>query len=280
MTSPIPPASATTPPPWHRLTPEDVLARLAATADGLTATEAATRLTAQGPNTLQQRRKAHPIRILARQFQSIIVWVLIGAGVLSGFLGEWTDATAILVIVALNAVVGAWQEFKAERSIEALQELNAPQARVQRDGKVTSIPATDVVTGDLLLLEPGDLVAADARLLQATSLGCVEAALTGEAEAAHKHAETLDADDIPLADRDNLVFLGTSVASGTGTAVVVASFALQIFSQHNDTVGRLLKTAPVPFATGLLYLAIGAIPLVLLELLKVIRKPATPAAQL
>ncbi len=274
MTSPIPPASATTPPPWHRLTPEDVLARLAATADGLTTAEAATRLTAQGPNTLQQRRKAHPIRILARQFQSIIVWVLIGAGVLSGFLGEWTDATAILVIVALNAVVGAWQEFKAERSIEALQELNAPQARVQRNGKVTSIPATDVVTGDLLLLEPGDLVAADARLLQATSLGCVEAALTGEAEAAHKHAETLDADDIPLADRDNLVFLGTSVASGTGTAVVVAT-AMQTelgriaqllaetneekstpLQQHLDSFGRILIFATVgivalTFALGL-----------------------------
>jgi Ca2+-transporting ATPase len=188
----------------------------------------------------------------------VIVWVLIAAGLVSGFLGESVDFTAILVILALNAFVGAWQEFKAERSIEALQQLNAPRARIRRDGQSLSIPATDVVTGDLLLLEPGDLVAADARLLETASLTCVEAALTGEAEAANKHHRPLESADVPLGDRDNLVFLGTSVAAGTGSAVVVAT-AMQTelghiaqllaetheekstpIQQHLDSFGRIL----------------------------------------
>ena len=243
---------------WHVLSREELLAHFSTSPDGLTSQEAASRLASQGPNSLQRKRRAHPLRILARQFQSVIVWVLIAAGLVSGFLGESVDFTAILVILALNAFVGAWQEFKAERSIEALQQLNAPRARIRRDGQSLSIPATDVVTGDLLLLEPGDLVAADARLLETASLTCVEAALTGEAEAANKHHRPLESADVPLGDRDNLVFLGTSVAAGTGSAVVVAT-AMQTelghiaqllaetheekstpIQQHLDSFGRIL----------------------------------------
>ena len=136
---------------------------------------------------------------------------------------KWWTAIAILAIVVLNAVIGFYQEFKAEKSIAALKKLTAPQAKVRRDGQVTSIPASGIVAGDILALEAGDLVAADARLLEAASLRCIESALTGESEAVTKQAATLEQGDVPLGDRENMVFMGTSVAAGTGQAVVVAT---------------------------------------------------------
>ncbi len=138
-------------------------------------------------------------------------------------LGEVVDAIAILAIVVLNAVIGFYQEFSAEKSIAALKKMTAPQAKVRRDGQIMVIPASGIVTGDILALEAGDLVAADARLLEAASLKCIESALTGESEAVTKRPATLAQADIPLGDRDNIVFMGTSVATGTAQAVVVAT---------------------------------------------------------
>jgi P-type Ca2+ transporter type 2C len=143
--------------------------------------------------------------------------------VISGLLGERVDAIAILAIVVLNAVIGFYQEFNAERSIAALKNMTAPQAKVRRDGEVTSIPASGIVTGDIITLEAGDLVAADARLLEAASLTCIESALTGESQAVAKQPATLAQSDIPLGDRENMVFMGTSVTAGTGQAVVAAT---------------------------------------------------------
>ena len=141
----------------------------------------------------------------------------------SGVLGEVVDAIAILAIVVLNAVIGFYQEFNAEKSIAALKKMTAPQAKVRRDGQVTSIPASGIVAGDILALEAGDLVAADARLLEAASLKCIESPLTRESKAVTKQPATLEQGDIPLGDRENMVFMGTSVAAGTGQAVVVAT---------------------------------------------------------
>jgi Ca2+-transporting ATPase len=138
-------------------------------------------------------------------------------------LGESIDAIAIFAIVILNSVIGFYQEFSAEKSIAALRKMTAPRAKVLRDGGVKVVPSAEVVPGDVLELEAGDLVAADARLLQATSLRCVEAALTGESEAVTKRATTLDRPEIPLGDRENMVFLGTSVAAGQGRAVIVGT---------------------------------------------------------
>ena len=116
----------------------------------------------------------------------------------------------------LNAVIGFYQEFNAEKSIAALKKMTAPHAKVRRDGEVTSIPAAEIVAGDIIELEAGDLVAADARLLEASSLKCIESALTGESDAVEKQPVTLDKDDVPLGDRENMVFMGTSVATGQG----------------------------------------------------------------
>ena len=200
-----------------------MLAHLGSSATGLSAQEAAQRLAADGPNELKEGKRISPLQIFLGQFKSLIIWILIAAGVISGVLGEAVDAIAILAIVVLNAVIGFYQEFNAEKSIAALKKMTAPQAKVRRDGQVTSIPASGIVAGDILALEAGDLVAADARLLAAASLKCIESALTGESEAVTKQPATLEQGDIPLGDRENMVFMGTSVAAGTGQAVVVAT---------------------------------------------------------
>jgi Ca2+-transporting ATPase len=208
---------------WHSLSSEEVLAQLGSAATGLTAQEVAKRLAADGPNELIEGKRINALQIFLGQFKSLIVWILIVAGIVSGVLGEMVDAIAILAIVVLNAVIGFYQEHSAEKSIAALKKMTAPQAKVQRDGQVTSIPAAGIVAGDILVLEAGDLVAADARLLTAASLKCIESALTGESESVTKQPATLEQSDIPLGDRENMVFMGTSIAAGTGQAVVVAT---------------------------------------------------------
>jgi Ca2+-transporting ATPase len=208
---------------WHTRSADEVLAQLGSSTAGLSSQDAAQRLAADGPNELKEGKRISPLWIFLGQFKSLIIWILIAAGALAGVLGDLVDAVAILAVVVLNAVVGFYQEFRAEKSIAALKKMIAPQAKVRRDGKVTSILASTVVAGDILTLEAGDLVAADGRLLEASSLKCIESALTGESEAVIKQSGILEPDDIPLGDRENMVFIGTSVAAGTGQAVVVAT---------------------------------------------------------
>jgi Ca2+-transporting ATPase len=138
---------------WHSQSAEDVLTQFGSSATGLSAREAAQRLAADGPNELKEGKRISLLQIFIGQFKSLLIWILISAGVISGVLGEMVDAIAILAIVALNAVIGFYQEFKAEKSIAALKKLTAPQATVRRDGQVTSIPASGIVAGDILALE-------------------------------------------------------------------------------------------------------------------------------
>ena len=162
---------------WHSRPVEDVLTRLRASATGLSPNDAAQRLVTDGPNQLKAATRISPVTILIGQFKSLIIWILVAAGVLAGLLGEGVDAIAILAIVVLNAAIGFYQELGAARSIAALEKLTAPRAKVLRDGRVTEIPASGVVAGDVLVLEAGEVVAADARLLSAASLRCTEAGL-------------------------------------------------------------------------------------------------------
>jgi P-type Ca2+ transporter type 2C len=208
---------------WYNQSVERVLEKLASTVSGLSVQEAEKRVDADGPNELREGKRSSAWQILLGQFKSVIIWILILAGVVSGVLGQTVDAMAILAIVVLNAAIGFYQEYSAEKSIEALMKMTAPQAKVKRGGKVTSIPAAEISQGDILTLEAGDMVAADARLLESASLKSIESALTGESLAVKKQPATLEQADIPLGDRENMVFMGTSVASGTGQAVVVAT---------------------------------------------------------
>lgn len=210
-------------PAWHAMPAADVVARIGTSSEGLSAEDAARRLTEFGPNELRHAAQAGFVQVLLGQFKSFIVWLLVGAAAVSGALGEWVDSAVIAAIVVLNAVIGAWQEYSAERSIAALKRLTAPQAKVRRGGRTLVVASVDLVPGDLLLLESGDLVAADARLIESASLGCVEKSLTGESEPASKSATVSVEPTAMLADRATMVYMGTAVSTGTARAVVVAT---------------------------------------------------------
>jgi Ca2+-transporting ATPase len=201
----------------------EVLQRLDTRETGLSGTEAARRLALQGPNSLREGPGLRPVQLLLGQFKSVLIGILVAAGIISGLLGEWIDFTAILIIVVLNAVIGFFQEYRAERSIAALGRMTAPRATVRRDGHPASLPAAEIVVGDILVLEAGDLVAADARLAHSAALRCVESALTGESDAVAKRIDLLQQPDLPLGDRKNMVFLGTTVSAGKAEAIVVAT---------------------------------------------------------
>lgn len=208
---------------WYTLAVPDTLDRLASDRAGLSADEAAKRLSENGPNELADVKQINPWIVFFAQFKSLIVWILIVAGVISGLLGEWLDCIAILAIVILNAVIGFHQEYAAEKSIEALKKMTAPQAKVRRDNNLVSLPASAVVQGDVIELEPGDLVPADSRIIEEADFRCIESALTGESVAVEKQADALKQTDLPLGDRSNMLYMGTSVAAGTAVAVVVAT---------------------------------------------------------
>ncbi len=254
---------------WHAMPPDAAVRELGSDLDrGLSEQEAARRFALHGPNELPEAPPPSPLALFLAQFSSLIVWVLIGAAVVSGLLQEWIDAGAILAIVFLNAILGFAQEFKAERSLAALKKLSVATARVLRDGMTRSIPARELVPGDLILVEAGDYVPADARLLYTAALRTQEAALTGESTPVDKVSAALSDDDPPLAERRNLVFMGTVVVAGKGRAVVVAT-ALQ---SELGRIATMLQTAE-PEVTPLqrrleqlghllLYLSLGVVAVV------------------
>lgn len=209
---------------WHTR-PSDALATdlLTNVKGGLSDQEAGQRLQQEGPNELPEAPPPSPLKLFLSQFTSVIVWVLIGAAVISGLLEDWLDAVAILAIVLLNGVLGFYQEFRAERSLAALKRMSVATARVMRDGVLHVIPAREVVAGDIILLEAGDRIPADARLVYATNFHTQEASLTGESTPVEKNAETIDRSEVPLADRTNMVFMGTVAVSGKARAVVTGT---------------------------------------------------------
>src|SRR5712691_7193539 len=212
---------------WHALRAEAVLQKLDSSPLGLTSREAAQRLSRFGPNELVQTAKVSPLRILLSQFVDVLVIVLIIAAIISASLGvlqgqneDLYDAVLIIVIVIMNAILGFVQEYRAERSLEALKTLAAPKAHVLREGEVVSIPSRELVPGEIIVLAAGDRVSADARLLEVASLRVNEASLTGESLPVSKAVEPLPRDAF-LGDRRNMVFMGTTVDGGRGKAVIV-----------------------------------------------------------
>ena len=189
---------------------------------GLSSAQAERRLIQFGPNELRRQAATSALVLLARQFASPVIWLLLGASVVSAALGELLDAIAIGAIVIVNAVIGFLQEHRAERAVMALRSMTAPRARVLRDGHSVIVPASSIVPGDLLVLEAGDVVAADARLHTAHALKANEATLTGESTPVDKRRDPTAA-DTPLAERHDFVFMGTSIATGTALAEVVAT---------------------------------------------------------
>lgn len=189
---------------------------------GLTEAEARARLAQNGPNEIEREKATSPWLLLLAQFKSPVVWLLLGACILSALLKEVVDAIAIGAIVVINGLVGFFQEYRAERAVLALRSMTAPRARVLRDGRSAVIPSLEVVRGDVLLLEAGDVVAADAILLEANALTTNEAPLTGESLPVSKSTKAMSK-EAALAERSDWVFMGTSVGTGTGQAQVVST---------------------------------------------------------
>ncbi|MEZ5591741.1 MAG: cation-translocating P-type ATPase [Gammaproteobacteria bacterium] len=190
---------------------------------GLTDTAVAHRLQTYGPNEIPAGQQRPWWRMLASQFTDFMILVLLAAALVSGIVGEPEDAIAIVLIVLLNAIIGTVQEYRAERAMAALRQLAAPQARVLRGGVVHIIAARELVPGDIVQLEAGNIVPADIRLLDTAQLQIDEAALTGESLAVAKHTEPLSEVDLPLGDRRNMAYKGTQVSVGRGTGMVVAT---------------------------------------------------------
>ncbi|HET9509064.1 MAG TPA: cation-translocating P-type ATPase [Gaiellaceae bacterium] len=209
---------------WHVLDPDEVAARLETSATrGLGGEEAARRLAEHGPNEIQAARRVPPWRLLLDQFKNVLILILLVAVALSAALGHATEAVVVTVIVLFAVVLGFVQEYRAERAIEALRELAAPTATVVRDGEEVELPARDLVPGDLVLVQAGDKVPADARVTESVNLQVEEAALTGESVPVSKRTAALDGDDVAVADRTNSLFAGTAVTYGRGRSLVVAT---------------------------------------------------------
>ncbi len=207
---------------WHTRSPADVCDALDTTTAGLDTNTAHERRETVGPNELTRDRGRRPLRIFLAQFSSALIWILLIAAVLSVLVGHVVDAVLIGGILLANGIFGFIQEYRAERSLEALREMAAPGVTVRRDGAEQDIDATDLVPGDVVVLRQGDIVPADARLINEQNLEVDEAALTGESVPVEKRTDRLSA-DTPLAERTNMVYKGTNVSRGHGEAVVVAT---------------------------------------------------------
>jgi Ca2+-transporting ATPase len=202
---------------------EAVLKQLDTSANGISRAEAAQRLEKYGPNTLKEEKKISPWEILFGQFKNFLIILLIAATVISLFLGETLDAIVIFAIVIASALLGFYQEFRAEKAMEALKAMSSPTASVIRDGEEIEIPSADVVPGDIMVLTAGDRMPADGRLIEAINTRIDEASLTGESTAVSKNAQAVYAEDTPLGDRKNLVFAATIMTYGRARAVVTGT---------------------------------------------------------
>ena len=215
-------AFASPPQPWHMLEPAAALARLRAdAARGLDPAEAAARLARDGPNALTERGGRGAWRVLWEQLASAMVALLAAAVAVSALLGDWADAAAIVAILVLNTLLGYVQEHKAEKALAALKRLSEPKAKVRRGGRVLELPSRELVRGDIVLLEAGNRVPADCRVLESAELRVEEAALTGESEPARKGPAALADPELPLGDRRGMAYMGTTAVAGRGLALVV-----------------------------------------------------------
>jgi Ca2+-transporting ATPase len=193
---------------WHSLAAEDTLKQLETKIDtGLTSQMAKERLDKYGQNQLKEKPRPGFISLVLNQLKSFVIIILLVASVISALLGDYVEAGAIMTIVVLNAVLGVVQESRAEEALAALKKLAAPEAQVLRDGHRVTVPARELVPGDIIFLEAGNFVPADIRLLEAVNLKVEEAALTGESLAVEKDAAIILDSDVPIGDRRNTVFM-------------------------------------------------------------------------
>ena len=208
---------------WYSNSPDEALRILNSSINGLSADDAASRLEQYGSNELKGKEKKPAWRVFLGQFLDVMILILLGAAILSGFIGDLTDSVIILIIVLLNAIIGFIQEYRAEKAIEALRRMAALHSHVRRDGKDLVIPSSEIVPGDIVLLEAGAAIPADLRIIHSHTLRVDESALTGESVGVDKSAEALVDETLQPADQINMLFRGTLVTNGRAEAVAVAT---------------------------------------------------------
>ena len=219
---------------WHQLSIPDVLKILNSHPEGLSAAKAAEKLKRAGLNELQEGKKMSVVKMLLSQFKDVMILILLIAAIISGFLGDFTDTLVIIIIVLLNALLGFFQEYRADKAMQALKKMSVTQVRTLRNHQITVLPATQLVPGDIVLLEAGNAVPADIRLMESIQLQTEEAALTGEFHPVAKTTQPLNAGDLQAGDKTNMAFKGTFVSTGRGKGIVVAT------GMHTE-LGRIAK---------------------------------------
>ncbi|MGN1192401.1 MAG: cation-translocating P-type ATPase [Dorea sp.] len=219
---------------WHAKSSKEVMRNLGTNEDGLSEREAEERLTYYGTNELQKRQKKSVVKMLLEQVTDVMVLILVGAAILSIILGEWAEAIVIFTIIVVDAVIGVIQENKATNALEALKQMGAPTACVRRDGEETVIPASELVPGDIVLLEDGAIVPADIRLIQENRLAVQETSLTGESVPVEKDSEKIFSENTPLGSRENMIYTSSIVMYGNAEGIVVGT-------GMNTEVGRIAK---------------------------------------
>ncbi|HEY4615998.1 MAG TPA: HAD-IC family P-type ATPase [Citricoccus sp.] len=242
----------------HGLPAEDALHRLGSTRHGLSVGERSARFTRHGPNDLETARPDPRWLTLVRQFGSPMIVFLLVAAVVTAFMREWIDTGAILLALVLNAVIGYWQERKALRDVQALRSLSSPTARVLQDGHALQVDAVTLVPGDVVLLESGDRVPADLRLLEASGLRVDESMLTGEVLAVDKSTTPVDA-DTPLAERSSMAFSGTLVVAGRAVGLTTATGRHSELGEINELVQTTDTRTPLQVLTHRMEKIIAAV---------------------
>jgi len=251
---------------WHAMDTEEVLERLDSSTNGLSASQASKRLQETGPNAIEMEESKAPLRLLVRQIHNPLIYLLAGAALLSLLVDHTVDAAVIAGVIVLNSLVGFIQEWRAEGALDALRKMAAPHTRLLRDGKTLDIEASEVVPGDIMLLETGDRVAAGARLLSAENLQVDESALTGESVPVAKNPKTLDK-DTPMPDQRNMVWMSTNITGGRGRAVVVVTgmqtqmgqIAAEIRSTSREDTPLQKRMHKLGMALGIAGIALAAI---------------------
>jgi len=233
---------------WHAMGAGEAIEKLQTSRDGLQREEAKRRLMEFGPNELVEKKRISPLKIFASQFKNFLILILLAAVAISAVIGEFIDAVVIFAIVIACAVLGFFQEYRAERLMDALKRMAAAKARVIRGGEEIEIPARDLVPGDIIVLRAGDRISADSRLIEALNLKADEAPLTGESAPVEKQTESIK--DATVGDRKNMVFMGTDATYGRGKAVVVATGMSTEFGRIAEMV-QAAEEQPTPLESRL-----------------------------
>jgi Ca2+-transporting ATPase len=224
--------------PFHTKTPNEILNVLGSDIHGLTTEKANTKRPQFGFNIIPEKKSLSPVLVFLRQFKSVMVYILLIAAAISFFIGHYVDVYVMLFVILINSIIGFFQEYRAEKAIKALKKMIVPQAKVFRNNELIQVPAKDLVPGDIVFLEEGDRIPADARLIEIKDFRTVESPLTGESIPIDKTIKVLP-EKTPLADQKNMVWLGTFVASGKAKAIVVstgATTALGKLAQSIDAI--------------------------------------------